>query len=71
MTVQELAEKTYAGSMCHPICQIERCYNDDLHDIVLTQDGGIYMLCNQHFREYMELSSAKWHREFQEGKRGK
>lgn len=21
MTVQELAEKTYAGSMCHPICQ--------------------------------------------------
>lgn len=61
MTVQELAEKTYAGSMCRLICQIERCYNDDLHDIVLTQDGGVYLLCSKHMREYMKLSFMKWH----------
>jgi len=61
MTVQKLVAKDYAGSMRHSVCEITGCFEENLHDIVLTKDGGIYLLCSKHMHEYMELTSAKWH----------
>lgn len=61
MTVQKLVAKDYAGSMRHPVCEINGCFEENLHDIVLTKDGGVYLLCSKHMREYMKLSFMKWH----------
>lgn len=62
MTVQELVAKDYNGNISRPVCEITGCLEENLHDIVLTKDGGVYLLCSEHMREFMELASAKWHR---------
>lgn len=65
MTVQKLVAKDYNGSMSRPVCEITGCLEENLHDIVLTKDGGVYLLCSKHMREYMKLSGQKWHREWE------
>lgn len=64
MTTQELAQKGYNGSLSHPVCEIEKCFETDLHDIVLTEFNGVYLLCKKHFAEYMRLSGDKLHAEW-------
>lgn len=36
MTIQELTAKDFAGFITHPVCVIDNCRDDNLHDIILT-----------------------------------
>jgi len=60
MTVQELVAKDYNGSMSRPVCEITGCLENP-HAIAFTNDGGVYLLCENHMREYVKLSFMKWH----------
>lgn len=55
MTMKQLSIKEFAGSMCHPVCEIVGCFNENLHDVILTKDGGIYLICERCRQEYFAI----------------
>lgn len=59
MTIKQLAAKKFAGIMNHPVCQIIGCFNEDLHDILLTKDGGVYLVCKDHAKEYLAIMQTR------------